>query len=139
MIDDDLQVNGVGTGAGFDTWQVAASATANPTSTTNVTIAGFSQAVTSPSTSAVYLAHIHADIEITTGVQIIELLVDGVAQAAQLVTQGNGTRQPGSKLWRITGLSAGSHTFTARTRNTAGSTNTRVWAGHSLMTIERKA
>jgi len=137
-----LTNNGYAVGAGADSWQVACSSTATANSTSNVTIAGWSQAVTSPGTSAVYLVTLDPDWTITVAgtTAIIELLVDGVAQTATMVLADSGTtRGAYSKTWRITGLAAGTRTFTARTRNTAGSTGSTVGVTHSLMTVERKA
>lgn len=160
FVDGTLNVNTMGTGsvgsgtfrnsvdarvttlAPTDTWQVTCSSNANPTSTTNVTIAGLSQSVTSPGTSAVYLVTIDADWSIATAntVAIIELLVDGSAQTASMLNFSSGTgRWSLSKTWRITGLSAASHTFTARTRNTAGSSSSIVNATNTQMTIQRRA
>ena len=140
----DLTITRYGVGAGMDSWQVACSSAASPNSTTNVTISGLSQTVTSPGTSAVYNVTIEADIQITVAntINVIELLVDGTAQTVQLVTfcsTANTWRGTGSRTWRITGLSAGSHTFTSRTRNTAGSTGASIAATHTLMTVDRKA
>ena len=136
-----IRLVGIGIGAGFDTWQVPCSSNATATSTTNVTIAGFSQAVTSPGAAAVYMVEIDAQLATAAGTAaIIELLVDGVAQTAQIIqsTSALETHRVHGK-WRITGLSAGSHTFTARLRNSAAATSSVVTAGNSLMTIERKA
>lgn len=124
--------------------QVALTTIASPNSTTNITLAGLSIAITVPAdvgVLAVYHVSIDPDVKIQTAgsVNLIELLVDGTPQSAQLVTQGAAsTRAPGHKMWRITGLTAGAHTFTARTRNTAGSTAADVNASHTLMTVERK-
>lgn len=136
-----IALNGVGTGAGMDTWQVACTSNCTATSTTNVTISGLSQAVTTPGTSAVYLVRLDLSWATAAGTSsIVELLVDGTPQTVQLIQATAGTdAQSVSKTWRITGLSASSHTFTARLRNTAGGTSATVAATNSVMTIERKA
>jgi hypothetical protein len=123
------------------TSQVACSSNATATSTANVTIPGFSVTVTSPGVSAVWMVEMDVKWATAAGTSsIIELLVDGVAQTAQM-TQNTGVLDSLSahNKWRITGLSSGLHTFTARVRNTAASTTAVVSATHSLMTVERKA
>jgi len=73
-------------------------------------------------------------------IAILELLVDGTAQGLQMILYGSFVgRWSCSKTWRITGLSAASHTFTARTRNTAGSTSSIVNQTHTVMTVRRHA
>lgn len=135
-----LAVNGVGSGAGMDTWQVACTANSTATSTTNVTITGFSQTVPVPSTFAVYMVHFDIAWATAGGTSsIIELLVDGTPQTAQMTQSTVSTDSLSAhKMWRITGLSVANHTFTGRVRNTAGATTAIVGATNSLMTIERK-
>lgn len=121
-------------------WQVAATGSVTPTNTTNIAVSGLSIAVTSPAASAVFMVEIDADVSTNIGgtVNLIELLVDGLAQTAQLITHlsANALRVAGHKKWRITGLSAGSHTFTAQTRNTAAGTSATVNLTHTLMTAQ---
>jgi hypothetical protein len=128
---------GIGVGTGFDTQQDAPSGNTSPTGTTNSTVAGLSITVTSVGTGSVFLVTIDGDVTFTgAGTNIIELLVDGTPEAVQLLSFGaaSGARQNGSKTWRITGLSAGSHTFTARTRHSAAVSVSTVTAAHTLMT-----
>lgn len=124
----------------LDSSQVAQSGAVTPNGTANSTLTGLSSSVTSPGTAAVYMVEIDPDVTFA-GAQtnIIELLVDGVAQTAQLITgaAATGYRFDGHKKWRITGLAAGSRTFTARTRNTAAGTNATVNLTHTLMTVTR--
>lgn len=118
------------------------SANANPTSTANVTIAGWSVTVTSPGPGAVFVVQLEPDWSIATAgtIAIIELLVDGTAQTVIHVLNSSGTgRWPGSKKWRLTGLAAGSHTFTARTRNSAGSTSSIVNLTDSTMHVMQES
>lgn len=127
-------------GGPSDTAQVASTGAATATSTTNVTIPGLSLTVTSPGPGAVYLISIDADISVTSGTNIVELLVDGVALTTpQIISTGNSSRRAGSKTWRVTGLSASTHTFTARTRNTAASTSAVVQPTHTVMRMQRAA
>jgi hypothetical protein len=123
------------------TWQVACTSNSTATSTAAVTITGMSQAIVSPGTAAVYFVRIEPSWATAAGTSsIIELLVDGVAQPVQLLqnTAVLDSLSP-AKTWRITGLAAGSHTFSAQVRNTAASTVATVSATHSVMTIERKS
>jgi hypothetical protein len=115
------------------------SSNTTPSGTTNSTITGLSIAVTCPNVDAVYEVQIDSDVTFS-GAQtnIIELLVDGSAEAVQIINAAtaSGQRGQGSKTWPITGLSAGAHTFTARTRNTAGGTAAIVTAAHTVMTVK---
>jgi hypothetical protein len=122
--------------------QVAQSGAVTPNGTANSTLTGLSISVTSPGTSAVYMVEIDADVTfVGSQTNIIELLVDGVAETAQLISgaAATGYRIDGHKKWRITGLAAGSRTFTARTRNSAAGTNATVNLTHTLMTVQRVA
>lgn len=137
---------GNGTGAGMDTFQVASSGLVSPTSTTNITIPSLSQAVTVGSTSEVYFVTINADWEVVGGTtSVIELLIGGSAQTPIMTKAVNGIassfsdRAPEQFTWRITGLTPGVRTFTARTRNTAASTFANVYGSSTTMLIERKA
>jgi hypothetical protein len=144
---DGNSAGSIGTGTFRDsvvgaggTQQAVQSAQANPTSTTNVTLPGMSVTVTSPGTTAVYQVVLNVDqIMLAAGINIVELLVDGTAQTQQVVGGGPlDARIGGSKTYLITGLSAGSHTFTARTRS-GGAYNTRVGPTHSTLTVTRVA
>lgn len=122
--------------------QVVQSANITPNGTTNSTLTGLSITVACPGTSAVYMVSISADVQFNGAqVNIIELLVDGVAQSAQLLSAGSAAAQRHGPMntWRITGLTAGSRTFTARTRNSAVGTNATVNQTHTLMTLQRVA
>lgn len=129
--------SGVGT---QDNAFVASTANAAPTSTTNVTIPGLSVTVSSPGTGAAWMVEISADIILAaTGGNIVGLLVDGAEQTAVIVSAGatNG-RFAACKRWRISGLTAGSHTFTARTRSQGAYTTTALTPS-TTMTVERCA
>lgn len=130
--------SGVGT---QDNVMVTASGNAAPTSTTNVTIPGISSTITSPGTSSAWMVEICADVLIggTAGGNIVGLLIDGAEHASLIVSAGAAAgRFAATKRWRITGLSAGSHTFTARTRS-QGAYTTTVNQTHTTMTVERCA
>lgn len=103
---------------------------ASPTSTTNVTMPELDMSVTVGSTSDVVWVDCDAEVTITVNstINLIELLVDGVAQTKQLRTRISAANLnvAGYKKWRLTGLSPGAHTLTFRTRNTAGSTGAAV-------------
>lgn len=118
------------------------SADVTPNGTTPSALTGLSIAVTSPGTSAVYMVTIDADVTfVGSQTNLIELLVDGVAESAQLISgaAASGYRINGSKMWRITGLAAGSRTFTAQTKNSGAGTNATVKQTHTLMTVQRVA
>jgi hypothetical protein len=113
------------------------------TGTTNLTIAGLSITVTSPGTTAVYKVSLTADVDAGPGViNVVELLVDGTAESRTLNTgaaagtSGNLARACGHQEWRITSLSAGSHTFTARAHNALAGTS-HVYAAHTVMSVTR--
>jgi hypothetical protein len=126
----------------IDFQQDTQSGDVTPNGTANSSLTGLSITVTSPGTSAVYAVEIDADVSFT-GAQtnLIELLVDGVAETPQLISgaSASGQRIDGHKKWRVTGLAAGSRTFTAQTRNTGVGTAATVRATHTLMTVERKS
>lgn len=121
--------------------QAVCSGTAAPTSTANVTIGGLEIDVESPGTAAVWLVTLSPDVLIggAPGGNIVGLLVDGSEQSSLIVSAGaaNG-RFAASKTYRITGLAAGAHTFTARTRS-QGAYTTSVLVTHSVMTSLRTA
>lgn len=111
--------------------QLVLSASPTPTSTTNVTMPSLDMAPVIRSTSDVLWVDISAEVLINTGgtINVIEVLIDGVAEGVQLRTAGAANdRISGHKRWRKTGLSAGAHTVAFRTRNTAGSTSATVVA-----------
>lgn len=112
------------------------------TSTTNATLPGLSVTISSPSTDAVYMADLDPDVTTTANtLNFVELLVDGTAQTPQIITQSTATgnlRVTAHKRFRITGLT-GTHTITARTRNSGASTSATVRAANTLLTVERIA
>lgn len=130
----------VASASGGGSQQDSPSGNAAPTGTANVTIPGLSITITSAGTSAAHLVTIDADVRMDDAntVNEIELLVDGVAEAVRLITSGQAlnARIAGSKTWRITGLSAGAHTFTARTHNAGAATDATVFAAHTFMTYQ---
>lgn len=134
-----LQAN-IAQGPGHDYWRASCSSNATATTTTNVTINGLSTTISNvPGTGATYLVTIDAAWATAAGTSsIIELLVDGTAQTVQM-TQSTAVLDSlsASKTWDISGLSAGSHTFTARVRNTAIGTTAVVAATNTVMTIRR--
>lgn len=121
-------------------WQKAMTSAAQPNGTSNMTLAGLSQTINCPGPGTVYFVGIEAEASFGGAqVNIIELLVDGLAQAPALNTQANasGYRYSAVRTWRITGLAAGAHTFTFRTRNTAAGTNCTINTT-TLMTVKRE-
>ncbi|WP_159540873.1 hypothetical protein [Aeromicrobium sp. 9AM] len=123
-----------------ESYQVSLPSTVNVAVTTNVTLTGLTQSVTSPGTTAVYDVSIDADVQVgvTATTNTIECLVDGTAETKQLLSGGVALwRGSASKTWRITGLSAGSHTFSFRSKNTtAQSVNI---SSHTAMVVKRTA
>lgn len=118
-----------------------ASGNAAPSSTANVTIPGLSVTVTSPGTGAAWMVNLDCDVLIgaAPGGNIVGLLVDGVEHPSLIVSAGPASgRFAASKRYRITGLAAGDHVFTARTRS-QGAYTTTVNQTHSTMTVERVA
>jgi hypothetical protein len=116
-----------------------------PTSTTNVTVAGLSETITVTSTDDVWAVVLDPDVTLTGTVAtvcFVELLVDGAAYGAQMLfgapANAVGTRIPGSKTYRVTGLSPGPHTLTVRTRMQASSSQANIRANSSTMYQERK-
>lgn len=116
--------------------QKVLSADANPTSTTNVNMTSLNMTASVTSTSDVVWVEIDAEIvtAVANSLNTVELLIDGSANAVQLRTrlQSINDRYSGHKKWRITGLAAGSHTIAFRTRNSAGSTDVTITAGHTV-------
>lgn len=108
-------------------------ANAVPTSTTNVTMPSLDMTFSVSGVSDVVWVRCHAAVTIGVAntINIIELLIDGVAQAAQLWTRANAVNNiiTGAQEWRLTGLAAGSHTIAFRTRNTAAATSATVNVG----------
>jgi hypothetical protein len=108
------------------------SASPNPTSTTNVTMPSLDMTAQIRSTSDVLWVDICAEVDINTAgtINVIEVLIDGVAEGVQLRTEASAGNNRGSgyKKWRKTGLSAGAHTIEFRTRNLAGSTSATITA-----------
>jgi hypothetical protein len=97
-----------------------------PTSTTNIDMPDLTLTFDVGATTDVVWVALNASITITTAgtVNIVEMLLDGVADPAQLITRAPAGPQilAGRQDWRLTGLSAGSHTVTFRTRNAAATT-----------------
>jgi hypothetical protein len=112
--------------------QKATSVAYNPTGTTNVDMTDLDMTAQIRSTSDVLWVDIDATVGILTAnaQNIIELLVDGVAQSKNLVTRSADANHRASayKKWRLTGLSAGAHTLAFRTRSGAAATNTTILA-----------
>lgn len=118
--------------------EVAASGNAIPSGTGNVTIPGLSITFTVGATTENWAVDMSADVQMggTAGiVNIVELLVDGAADPSTIVT-GNiaNVRATGQQGYLLTGLSVGSHTLTARTRNSAAG-NAQVSAGNTTMRL----
>lgn len=125
-----------------DSQQVACTSDATATSTSNVTISGLSATIAVAATDEVWIVHLEPDISLsgTNPFNIVELLVDGSAQAVQILSfasTGNSPRNAASKTYRLTGLSAGSHTISARTRMTNTGMTGVIHLGHSTMTVTR--
>jgi hypothetical protein len=89
----------------------------------------------------VYLIRGYAYTVNGTGHTVItELTVDGAAQSLNPVNGGSASQSITiSGEWRITGLSAGSHTFIFRARMAAaGQTGTIAGGGNSKLIVERQ-
>jgi hypothetical protein len=112
--------------------QKSLSTAANPTSTTNVDLNDLDMTATIRSTSDVLWIDVDAVVGILTAnaQNIIELLVDGVADPKTMVTRSADAnhRSSGYKKWRYTGLTPGAHTIEFRTRSGAAATNTSLLA-----------
>lgn len=124
------------------TTQTVLTANAAPTSTANVAMPSLDQTITSPGVYAQFAVEMDADVTITNAdsVNLIELLVDGVAQPTQLLSSGAGagTRISGHKKWVLTGLAQGDHALTFRTRNTTASSGARVNSSHTVVSVSRE-
>lgn len=105
---------------------------ANPTGTSNVNMDDLDMSVVVGSSDEVIWVDIDAVVGILTAnaTNEIELLVDGVANSKLLITRADNAilRYSGYKKWRLTGLSAGSHTLEFRTRSGGAAQNTSVLA-----------
>lgn len=116
----------------------AASGNAIPSGTGNVTIPGLSITFTVRATTEKWAVDLTADVTMggTAGiVNIVELLVDGAPETSQLIG-GNiaNVRATVHQQFLLTGLSIGSHTLTARTRNNAAG-NAQVSSGNTTMRL----
>lgn len=132
---------GIGTGAGMDSVEVLKTGSQVINTTTSTDVTDLTTNVTSPGTTAVWIAHVALDVEHTTaGTFIGELWVDGAAVSGQIIVQiGNGNRIVTGRPWRITGLAAGSKNIKVRAKMLGGSTSATVAATHSTLVVERKA
>lgn len=117
--------------------QKVATSNASPNSTANVTIPGLSITIEVLSANEVWMVEMTADVRTVTasGTCIVELLVDGAAVTPTLAT-ANSPLMMATRTWRITGLSVGSHTFSARTRMGAVSTSANIVAATTSMLVE---
>lgn len=107
---------------------------------TGLTLTDLEVDVDNPNESAVYEVRIESEVQFTGAqINLIELLVDGVADPRELRTRAaaSGYWLGNSQTWIVTGLSVGSHTFSARTRNSAAGTNATVGDQFTTMTVRR--
>lgn len=119
-------------------------ATCTGTTVTGATVdlGGVTTTVAVPSTSAVYLVTVSADVthnDANTGVLIIELVVDGAVQSIQLLmgSSVNGLRAGISRTWRVTGITAGSRVFKATGR--ISGTSSYTVNTHTQIVVARQA
>ena len=111
---------------------------------THTDIPGMSRSITSPGTSAVWIVTFSGWLlcGTTAYTTLVELNVSGTGggvQPGNAIMSGNPTGSTCSQTWRVTGLSAGAHTFKCVAfTNAVGQTGT-VAGTHSSMIIERKA
>jgi hypothetical protein len=120
---------------------VRASAVVTLTDTTIVDIPGMTVTVNAPGADAVYHVHVSMDVaqNSTTATFVGRFEVDSVEQLGQIVltTTTSGERMSVAQNWRVTGLSAGSHTFKMRSSLTS-SGNWTVRNTHSTMLVSRE-
>lgn len=106
-----------------------------PTDTTNVTVTDLATSITSLGTSDRWVIGLSADLNPGTGVnQLVEVLVDGVSLFTLTMSTGRGVVYRQSLK---TGLTAGSHNITVRTRLSAAGTGT-MRSSLSVLNAERK-
>lgn len=136
--------NGVVQQIGKD-YSAAATADITTTSTANSAITGLTFNIDVTSTADVWEVILAPDVSVsgTTPVNFVELLVDGVADAVYMVTAAAtgavAMRVQPMKVYRLTGLSAGSHTLSVRTRMQAASSTGVVRQIYSKMHAKRIA
>lgn len=137
-------VRGDGTGAwplkdANANWEATCTSSVNVTGTTNTDIPGLSVNITSSGTSDVFFVHASFDVRFNASGSIanaIRLYVDGVARPSEIATNGpNGEIQNPGRTWRVTGLSAGSHTIKAMSQNFA-STTVQVTTNSQLQIVK---
>lgn len=116
--------------------QVAASASATATSASNVAVSGLAATLPAGGTFLIILEP-DVTIGIAGTINIVELLVDGVAQTVQLVTFCSGTSRGKYAATYIVTTTTATKALAVQTRNTAGSTSATVSITHSTITIVR--
>lgn len=90
-----------------------------------------------------FRVQINGDVTSPPGyITVVELEVDGVTQARQLICGGvsgfvSASRGTYGQTWTINNLSAGNHTFTAHIRTVGGGGASSISAAHSVMSIDK--
>lgn len=135
----DAFFSGIVAGEAFRTWQAFnTGGNLNLSGTTYVDIPGETLTITCPGPSAVYL--VRNDSYASTNANhtaIGRLLVDGTAQSGSWVAEGPALTI--GFTWRVTGLSAGSHTFKMQAAMAAaGQVGLVAGTPNGSLMIERK-
>lgn len=119
--------------------QARSTSSVSPTDTTNLTVPGASVTFSVASASEQWALEVNPDVSITNAgtTNYVEGLLDGsVVSALSVNTRGAATtRTTGYRRIYVTGLSAGTHTLTAQTRNSAASTGATVNANSTVAAI----
>jgi hypothetical protein len=112
-------------------------ATGNSNVTTQVqTVPGLTISINCPGPSAVYEVGVYADLRLNAQTISLaaNLMVNGVAYGGQLALGGpSGLIIPGAKAWLVTGLAAGTQTFTLQHSNFAGSGNSTITTNTEML------
>lgn len=117
-----------------------AAATGDLTVTASMTqVPGMSLAVSGAGTTSRYIVHVGLDISILNADNQVnwQLYVDGVAfGAVGVLVVGSVTRWSSSRTQYVTGLSAGSHTFSVRASRTGTAGGSIVRGTHSILVVD---
>ena len=120
------------------TAEAAASADATITATSPTDVPGMTVTKASTGTTAKYEVEVSLDAAHTggNGHLIAELWIDGAARSGQMVIlAGTYLRAPFYKKWRITGLSAASHTYKVRAYRISGTGDATIAGTHSVIAV----
>jgi hypothetical protein len=139
MVDVEEHATWNGTAWTWPTTWAATATDTNITGTSAVTITGMSIAAVAQSTKDVFYITITADLRFTTAsaATSISLFRNGASVPGGQIVQGGPANMYGtpSKVWRITGLTPGTHTFTAQGSNFTAAT--AVVTGNSQIHVQR--